>query len=218
MAPGVGSVIPNSQPMVGLPRCPRRDARRAPTFAVGLVALPMMALAAPRTALAFERQHHLGVDLGVSHLRSSDPVGLRFGPYAGLHYTYGLSDMFNLVLETGYARFGVEPVPAPKAGDPPSPPQPEHVLQGAAGVMYLVDVLRWVPYVGVLASATSLSGGNLPSATFTPGLQLGAGLDYQFDRHWAAGLAYRQHFLLTAMGDYPLHAAAFARFEYVWGW
>ena len=84
--------------------------------------------------------------------------------------------------------------------------------------MYVLDVLRWVPYGGALLGAGALGGGNLDATQVLLDGQIALGLDYAINRSWAVGGAFRQHFFLTKMDTYPSYTTLFLRAEYVWGW
>ena len=60
--------------------------------------------------------------------------------------------------------------------------------------------------------------GTLDGALFLPGGEAAIGLDYQLSRHWALGVAVRQHFLFTKMSTYPSYTTAQFRVEYMWGY
>jgi hypothetical protein len=91
----------------------------------------------------------------------------------------------------------------------------QHAL---VGVGYVIDVLRWVPYVGVLAGGYRLAGGTLDDPLYVFGGAAEVGLDYQLSRQWAIGVAAQQHFLLTKMSTYPSYTNVMLRFEYMWGY
>jgi hypothetical protein len=169
------------------------------------------ALALPGEALAVERQQHLGVSAGGT-VMSTNGGTTPFGWNLGLHYTYGLWDAVNLVVEADASGFGVGTAPKNPA------PEPGIVATGGVGLMYVFDVLRWVPYAGGIAGAGYFGGGWLGSPFVTLDLQLAAGLDYQITRTWTVGAAYRQHFFVTEMSTYPEFTSVGLRFEYVWGW
>jgi hypothetical protein len=171
----------------------------------------LCALAVPREAAAYERQQHFGLSAGGT-LMSTAGGGTPLGGNLGLHYTYGLSDAFNLVVEADFSAFLLGTAPK----NPP--PQPGFTSTGGVGVMYVFDVLRWVPYAGGIAGAGVLGGGYLNAALVAPDLQLAAGLDYEITRSWTVGVAYRQHFFFTQMSTYPEVTSLGVRFEYVWGW
>lgn len=96
--------------------------------------------------------------------------------------------------------------------------RPATVDHAAFGVGYVIDILRWVPYIGAQGGVYRLAGGTLESDVFLPGLSVGAGLDYQLSRRFAIGLAGRQHFMVSQLSTYPSYTTALLRFEYMWGY
>lgn len=181
-------------------------------FLVG-VALAGAIAVAPREARAVERQHHFGLDPSLSILKVDDKSTLSVGGGLGAHYTYGINDQFNFMASLNGSR-----VAANQEQDPGAPhTRPANVGHALAGVGYVIDVLRWVPYFGVLAGGYYLSGGTLDSAVLAFGGAVQFGLDYQLSRHWAIGAAGQQHFILTKISDYPSYTNVMLRFEYMWG-
>ena len=174
---------------------------RAALLAFGLT------LCAPSVAGAYERQQHLGFDASGAYMTTSGTGKL--GIDLGLHYTYGLTDAFNFVADVGWAGF---------TSSDATGPQPSTIAYGGVGVLYVFDVLRWVPYAGGIIGPAYFAGGAVPSNFVTPDLQLAAGLDYSFNREWSAGVAYRQHLFFAKTSDYPEYTSLGLRVEYVWGW
>jgi hypothetical protein len=176
-----------------------------------LIAGLAAALALPRSADAFEHQQRFGVTTGTTFMTTnggSSPAGLNFG----LHYTYGLWDAVNLVVEADASGFF-------KGATPKNPPpEPGFVGTGGIGAVYVFDVLRWVPYAGGIAGAGYFRGGYMATPLWTPDLQLAAGLDYEITRAWTVGVSYREHFFVAEMNTYPAFASFGLRAEYVWGW
>jgi hypothetical protein len=163
---------------------------------------------APATAGAFERQWHAGASFGYALLGTTADAWSGYG--GALHLTYGLSDSFNAL-----AQIDVVHEPGGKV----------MIASGSLGAAYVLDVLRWVPYVGAMAGGYDLftvSGpcGKAPGDSCHAarlGLSVPAGLDYQVSRSFAIGVQVRYHLLL--LGDPPAHLlTTFARAEYVWGW
>lgn len=165
-------------------------------------------------AQAFERQHHLGVEGGFGILKVADKDTLDLGAGPQVHYAYGNSDAFNFMVEAGYMQVAIEEA----AGAKITPNRPTGVTNLGVGIAYVLDVVRWVPYGGVLADGYVFTGGNLDKPRFAAGVALALGLDYQFSRNFAVGFAFRQHFALSAITDYPSYSQFFLRAEYVWGW
>jgi hypothetical protein len=95
--------------------------------------------------------------------------------------------------------------------------RPAGLADATVGVGYVLDVLRWVPYAGVLVGGYALTGGTIAGTKVLPGAGFALGLDYRLGRSWAVGFAFRQHFV-TEPSTYPSFTQLFARFEYTWGW
>ncbi len=171
--------------------------------------------AAPGEARAIERQHHFGLDPSLSLLKVDDKPTLSTGFGIGAHYTYGIDDQFNFMAEANGSI-----VAADQKQDTPTSPhtRPAQVMHALVGIGYVIDVLRWVPYFGILAGGYRLSGGTLDNALYIFGGAAQLGLDYQLSRQWAIGVAGQQHFLLTKMSTYPSYTNVMLRFEYMWGY
>ncbi len=137
------------------------------------------------------------------------------GAGGALHYTYGLSDQFNLSLEASSVVVALN-----QQQDGPDSPRnrPASVDHAALGVGYVLDILRWVPYAAVYAGAYRIAGGTMPSVVVAPGVTVGLGLDYQLTRHFAIGVAGRQHFMLTQLENYPSYTTVLLRTELMWGY
>ena len=163
-------------------------------------------------AAAIERQHHLGVGAGLSLLKIDDKPTLDVGGGLGVHYAYGVTDQFNFMLE------GTSSLVARNVTETTPTTRPSTVESVAFGGSYVLDVLRWVPYVGILASGYGLTGGSLRQTKYIAGIQIAVGLDYQLTRSLAVGVAIRQHMLLSDASTYPTYTQAFLRTEYMWGW
>jgi hypothetical protein len=183
---------------------------------------PALALAAAGAVTAFalpsaavEREHQLGVDLGGSMLVVADKGTPDLGPMVGAHWTYGLSDAFDLMVEGSWSLLALNEDVTSK-----STPRTRPVWGANAdvGIAYVFDVLRWVPYAGVLAGGYTLGGGTLQDPKVLAGVAFAVGLDYRFTRTLCAGLSARQHMLLTDTTDYPTYTQLFAQVEYTFGW
>ncbi len=169
---------------------------------------------APSEAAAVEHQHHVGLDPSLSILKVADKSTASVGVGLSVHYTYGISDQFNFMSELNASQ-----VAASQEQDQPSSPRtrPSTVAHGLAGVGYVIDVLRWVPYVGVLVGGYHISGGTLDASALAFGGAVQLGLDYQLSRHWALGASGEQHLLVTKLSRYPSYTTAMLRVEYMWG-
>ena len=183
----------------------RAAAARAACLSAGAVVLGAPA------ARAVEREHHAGVDVGgMVESNESPDVGASLGG----HYAYGLTDQFNLMGEAGWT-FVAQGTTAP--GVTP-PHRPSGIWNADVGVSYVLDVLQWVPYAGVMVGADGLSGGSVPHETLLPDAVIALGIDYRFSRTLALGVAAREHMFLTALQSYPSFTQVLIRAEYTWGW
>ncbi len=175
---------------------------RALAAAAGVVALS--AVATP--AGAVEHEHQLGVDLGVPLLvTQSSSTSTAAGGSLGLHYSYGLTDAWNLVGDGGTSLMplGVGSLVTGSQVD--------------VGLAYVLDVLRWIPWGSAEVGGYVLTGG--PGGTqVLPGVALTVGLDYRIDRSWAVGFMLREHLLVTDAATYPSFVQGLGRFTYTWGW
>ncbi len=191
-------------------RATERTWTRAGAGAAACAALALL----PATARAVEREHALGVDLGPTVFVVADKGSPDIGGSVGLHYSYGLSDAFNLLLDGGWSLVALN-----EGGDSSTPTtRPTMLWGGAAGLAYVLDVLRWVPWGGAEIGFVGMSGGTIQGNRVLPDAILSVGLDYRLTRSWTLGASLRQHMLFTDMSDYPSWTQVFARFEYVWGW
>jgi hypothetical protein len=167
-------------------------------------------------ARAVEHEHHIAAAGGATTLNVDDRSGVELGGGAGVYYTYGLTDAFNVLVEGSFNAVGLNE----KLDNPDTPhTRPATVTSFGAGAAYVLDVLRWVPYGGILASGYYVGGGTLDKGIGLVGGQLALGLDYKFNFNWAAGFAFRQHLFLNKMSTYPFPALtqAFFKIEYAWG-
>ncbi len=186
--------------------------RRSNAFAASLLVATVFSTVPSR---AVERQHHLGLAPTFGALYIHEKSTTSIGAGGALHYTYGLTDQFNVGLEASSVI-----VAAQQRQDTPESPtnRPATVDHAALGLGYVLDILRWVPSGTVTAGAYRLAGGTLPSALVSPGVSIGIGLDYQFTRHFAVGVAGRQHFIVMKLDDYPSYTTLLLRTEWMWGY
>jgi hypothetical protein len=165
-------------------------------------------------APAVEREHHLGVDLGASMLVVSDKGSPDLGPMVGAHWTYGLTDAFNLMVEGSWSLLALNENVVNK-----STPltRPEWGANADVGLAYVFDVLRWVPYAGLLAGGYTLGGGTIQGTKVLGGAAIALGLGYRVSRSLSVGVSARQH-MLTDANTYPSYTQLFGQLEYTWGW
>lgn len=174
---------------------------------LGMLAVLAASLAVAGEAAAVEREHQIGLDAGMPLLvvqRSSSTI--LSGASLGLHYTYGLSDAFNLIADggTSFLFAGTSSLPTISNVD--------------VGVAYVLDVLTWVPWAGLELGGYALTEDPSGGTTVFPGAALALGVDYRFTRSWAAGFVLRQHWLFTRQNDLPSFTQGLLRAEYTWGW
>jgi hypothetical protein len=180
-------------------------------LAAAAVVLASTALAVP--ARAVEHEQHLGVDLGGSLLVIGGKSTNDLGGTAMAHYTYGLSDAFDLMFEGAYSLVAVG-----QTAEGAKTPQtyPAWIANANVGIGYVLDVLTWVPYAGILVGGYGLAGGTIHGLKAMPGVEIAVGLDYRLAPSFSVGVALRQHFL-SETDTYPSFTQLLARFEYVWG-
>ncbi|HYO94696.1 MAG TPA: hypothetical protein VER33_09280 [Polyangiaceae bacterium] len=177
-----------------------RFRRRCARGLFGPVALGWLLV--PGAASAFERQWHVGGGAGL--VSPASPY--KSGGALALHAAHGVSDVFDVRLELRSSLHE-----AREAG------QSRNTLsQGALALVYKIDVIEWVPYIGVRAGYYYLFG-TPPAASLTrSGGMLGTllGCDYAFSRSAAVGaeLAYDTWLPEGSAVGMLLHA------EYRWGW
>jgi hypothetical protein len=195
--------------------------RRSGALAVALAALSFAY--APR-ARAVEKQHHIGVDPGLAILAIDKKDGPSVGAGFVAHWAYGLTDAWQVAVEGGWSIVSTgekrDATVTDSTGKVTALPnnRPAQLVHGSAGIHYIIDVLRWVPYFGLHATGLGLLGGNLPNPKFVFGMTLAVGLDYQVTRAFTLGLAVRQHFPFSDFTTYPSLTHVLARAELVWGW
>lgn len=175
-----------------------------------VVVASTVAMAAP--ALAVEREQRVGVDLGGAMLVPQGNGTPEIGGSAGAHWAYGLTDAFNLMAEGAWSLVSLG---TRAAGSPRT--LPAWIANADVGVAYVLDVLQWVPYAGLLFGGYAFAGGTIDGAKLLPGAAIALGLDYRIRPHFTVGVAVRQHFV-SETNTYPSFTQAFARLEYTWGW
>ena len=182
-----------------------------PVVVLLLVALSFFS----RRANATEHQNHIGVEGGYTYLNVSDKTTPDQGGSFGVHYAYGITDAFNFAVEAQHNIVALH-----QEFDRPTSPRnyPAFISNASVGAQYVLDIVKWLPYGGVLVGPYAFGGGTLEKLTPQLGAQLEVGIDYQLSRSFAVGIAYHEHFVLTSMSTYPLFFNAFARAEFMWGW
>ncbi|MEM9067791.1 MAG: outer membrane beta-barrel protein [Myxococcota bacterium] len=146
-------------------------------------ALVGIALFAPQTARAYEDQVVLTLDVGFAAALANDELPQN-GVAAGVGVNVGLNDAWAL-----HARFGY-------AYHPNS--DPLHVSIVGVEVVYLVDILEFVPYFGL-----GIDGIGTVRDGFDADLGFHAvvGIDWLAARKWLVGLEIRPYVLPFSIAD-----------------
>jgi hypothetical protein len=165
-----------------------------------------LVLLTARSARAFERQWHAGVDAGYAQLFGQ---GGSPGFGGGAHLAYGMSDMFNALLELDLSRH---------------PDASSTVYNLVGGFAYTLDVAQAVPYFGLLAGPY-VTRGDVEKTAFM--FQFALGLDYLIERNWAIGLQFRMPIasltpdartvFSVSADDTHGYSTTMLRVEYLWG-
>jgi len=157
----------------------------------------MLSVSSPSLARAYEGQFGVGVDVGYGALLGGTGVPAHSVPI-GLSFWWGLGDTFQLQTRLTYA-------PHPAA-------PPLHLGTASIELVYLLDVLRVVPFLGIGVDLLYLRWG--PADAFEPAAHLLLGLDYLIDRRWIVGLDFRPFILpleIPARGFAPVIVTASLR-------
>ncbi len=165
-------------------------------------------------ALAYERQWHLGMDFG--YAIAGFPEATVGGYGGGLHLAYGLTDVLNIRLHGDVTVF-----------DLPDPATSALIYNGALGVEYVVDIMRWVPTLGVLVGPVYVARQDAEAADgevteypdrWLVGVEIPLSLGYQLSRTFTIGVEGRYRLLPFGAEDSPTHnLLALGRLEVVWG-
>jgi hypothetical protein len=159
-----------------------------------LVALGV--LGAPQPASAYEDRAALSLEAGYGVIASAAPLP-NHGVVAGFGAGFGLSDVWELRVDLAYAYH----------------PEALHRFRGSAELIYVVDVLQVVPYVG-LGAGFFLSADPL---VIRPDFEAHAvvGFDVLLDREWTVGLAVRPILLPTSIEYDPFYLTITGRVSYL---
>jgi hypothetical protein len=181
---------------------------------------PLVLLAASSSeASAYERQWQAGLSAGYTHFVNgggnfSVPGSLPgFG--TSLSLSYGLNDSLNII---GHADMSVHPGAAPVL-----------IGGGGVGMAYVLDVLRWVPWIGLTAGGYAVSVREpcitteaAPCTTGHFGLSPQGGVDYQVNRKFSIGAGVRWNLLFfgnpNALDQVDQAISGFVRAQYIWGY
>lgn len=178
---------------------------------------PLVLIAATSSeADAYERQWQAGFSAGYTHFVNVGATTAPLASYPGVgssfSLTYGISDAWNLI---GHADFSFHPGASPVA-----------IYGGGAGVSYVIDIVQWVPWLGVTAGGYGVSALDpcvatdaAPCTNGRLGLSLLGGLDYQVSRRFSIGGGGRYTVLLFGNQNKVDHTiSVMARVQYIWGY
>lgn len=179
---------------------------------VRLLSLPVALLCLfEGRASAFEREWHFGAGVGIAAAN-----GYKAGPAANLYGAYGISDVFDLRLEL----LGSSHIVNRYRSDYPDP---STFYGGKLALAYKVDVIQWIPYLGLSVGFLGVTKSESivipprdpipPFATAQPTAGLLLGLDYAATRNLGLGGAVSYDFANTGAA----YAAALLRAEYRFG-
>lgn len=154
-----------------------------------------------RGASAYEHDFHVGAKGGLAFQNDRD-----LGWAVGAHGAYGLSDMFDAELEL----FASQNVVVDD--------QKTTVFAATTGLAYKIDILRWIPYVGVLGGYYHWGGLPGPNGeTNAVGAAAQLGLDFLMTRDVALSLDFRWHFSFKDEFYSPMRSLMLGA-EYRWGY
>lgn len=178
---------------------------------VGLAAFALMSLSMARTASATEHQWSLGGTLGYGYL--DDTYRWYAGSAAFAQARYGFNDAFDLDLELSASVY----------------PKGSLFVPGArAGVLYIVDVSRWIPQIGALVGLDDVWTVSCPPTKLTdgsagppvhacghdlhPSLVIPGGLEFRVTKHFALGAQFRYQFIFIGDVSKQISVGATASF------
>jgi hypothetical protein len=150
--------------------------------AAALIAILGFAALAPARAAAYPGQWSLGPELDYGHIVFASPLPSD-GVGAGVQLGWGLWDVWELRGRLAY-------VFHPAA-------EPLHVGIAQAEMVYLVDVLEWVPFIGAGLDGLGTLLQGLAGTDFA--IHLTAGVDWLATRGITLGLDLRAYLLLTEL-------------------
>jgi hypothetical protein len=181
-----------------------------------LLAPFILVAASSSIAHAYEHQWQAGLSAGYTHFINGGGTAITHASYPGfgtsLSLTYGINDSFNIIGHVDMsAHPGAEPV---------------LIGGGGVGVAYVLDVLRWVPWIGVTVGGYAVSAGapciattDAPCTTGRLGFSLPFGLDYQVNRKFSIGAGGRYGALLFGnQNKFDQTISVFLRAQYIWGY
>ena len=132
----------------------------------------------PSPAHAYEDQFTLAVGVGYAHVLDHDATHMA-GVAGDVSGSLGLGEAWAFRVRAGYS------------GHPGAPGA--SLFSGAGELLYVVDIVDWVPYVGLGAGV--LVGARASDAGAWPSAHVVAGCDYLLSRSFALELDLRAAFV-----------------------
>jgi len=153
-------------------------------------------LLAPASARAYEGRAALSLEAGYG-LVASDAMLPNHGVVAGFGVGFGLTDVWELRVDAAYSYH----------------PDDLHRVRGSAELIYVIDILTVVPFLG-LGAGFFLSADPM---VIRPDLEVHAvvGVDVLLDRDWTVGLVVRPILLPVSIESDPLYLTITARLSYL---
>jgi hypothetical protein len=177
-------------------------ARRCIATALGLLAVS----ACCGEASAFERQWHVGVD-GVYAI-ADWPEGGAVGLGGGTHIGYGLTDAFNIRVHLDVSRY-----PSVLFG---GEPRDALIWNSQLGAEYVIDVMRWIPYIGATAGVVDVLV-QREEHNVHLGVEVPLGLGYRITPNFAALVEGRLRMLMLGREPSPSNGVLTTfRVQYLW--
>lgn len=167
-------------------------------------------------ANAYERQWQAALGLGYAQLYNGGgttaAAGVLPGFGANLGLSYGINDSFNAI---AHADFSLQPGATPV-----------FVAGGGAGIAYVLDILQWVPWIGVTVDGYGVTALNPCVSTNDLSCSNGRlgfsglfGLDYQVSRRFSLGGGLRYGLLLLGnQNNVDQTLSVSLRAQYIWGY
>ena len=183
-----------------------------PRLALLLPLLCLGALPTPLSAQPLESRGWLGV--GGAAASPATPLS-QWGPHVQLGTSLKFSTFFSVYggLEGAY-HLGLD--------DPPTPALWVHDL--FVGLRYDLDILAYIPHMGLAAVAYTASpptealAGLAESGPPGAGLKLSIGLDWRPQRAWSLGGLIEVHTALSDLSAFSLYATVGLNLGYHWRW
>ena len=148
-----------------------------------------LSLLVPGALHAYEDQASLGVDVGYAYATTKTLP--HSGAMLGLEASLGLDDIWTV---RAFASYSLHPGARSLS-----------VATFGAELLYLIDVLEWVPYFGAGVTGIGSWFDIAPRVSTELGVHPVVGLDWLVSRQLVLGLVVRPEFLVTAWDRDPIY-------------